>query len=47
MALHWLTRKPWVAAIPMSTNRLHLRQNLDAGRLELDEEDLSRLNADA
>jgi len=31
----------------MSTNRLHLRQNLDAGRLELDEEDLSRLNADA
>ena len=45
VALHWLIRKPWVAAIPMSTNRLHLRQNLDSGRLELDEEDLSRLDA--
>ena len=45
VALHWLLRKPWVAAIPMSTNRLHLRQNLDAGRLKLDEEDLSQLDA--
>ena len=45
VALHWLIRKPWVATIPMSTNRLHLRQNLDAGRLELDEEDLSQLDA--
>ena len=45
VALHWLIRKPWVAAIPMSTNRLHLRQNLDADRLELDEEDLNRLDA--
>ena len=47
VALHWLLRKPGVAAIPMSTNRLHLRQNLDADRLELDEEDLSQLDAAA
>lgn len=47
VAWHRLLRKPWVAAIPMSTNRLHLRPNPDAGRLELDEEDLRQLDAAA
>ena len=44
VALNWLVRKPWVAAIPMSTNRVHLRQNLDAGLVELSEEDLIHLD---
>lgn len=45
VALQWLIRKPWVVAIPMSTNRLHLRQNLDAVRLKLDEDDMKRLDS--
>lgn len=44
VAIRWLTRQPQVVTIPMSTNRDHLRQNLEALTLELDEEDVERLN---
>ncbi len=44
VAIRWLTRKPQVVTIPMSSNRAHLRQNLEALTLELDEEDVQRLN---
>lgn len=44
VALRWLTRQPQVATIPMSSDRAHLRQNLEALTLSLDEEDVQRLN---
>ena len=44
VAIRWLTRQPQVVTIPMSTNRDHLRQNLEALTLALDEEDVQRLN---
>jgi diketogulonate reductase-like aldo/keto reductase len=44
VAIRWLTRQPQVVTIPMSTNRDHLRQNLEALALALDEEDVQRLN---
>ncbi len=44
VALRWLTRQPMVAAIPMSTNREHLRQNLETHSLELDADDVRQLN---
>ncbi len=44
VALRWLTRQPQVVTIPMSSDRAHLRQNLEALTLTLDEEDVQRLN---
>jgi len=44
VALRWLIRQPWVVTIPMSSNRAHLRQNLETFSLTLDEEDLQRLS---
>lgn len=44
VALRWLTRQPLVAAIPMSSNREHLLQNLEAESLNLDEDDVRQLN---
>lgn len=44
VALRWLTRQPQVVTIPMSTDRAHMQQNLDALTLALDEEDVQRLN---
>lgn len=45
VAIRWLTRQPQVVTIPMSTNRDHLRQNMEALTLALDEEDVQRLDA--
>ncbi len=44
VALRWLTRQPLVATIPMSGNREHLRQNLEAQSLTLDPEDIRQLD---
>ncbi len=44
VAVRWLTRQPQVVTIPMSTNRDHMRQNIEALTLALDEEDVQRLN---
>ncbi len=45
VALRWLTRQPLVATIPMSTNREHLRQNLETNSLDLDEDDVRQLDS--
>lgn len=44
VALNWLIRQPYVIAIPMSTQRAHLEENLGALELELSEEDVERLD---
>ena len=44
VALHWLISQPQVIALPMSTNRRHLEENLGALELELSESDIERLN---
>ena len=44
VALRWLTRQSLVATISMSSNREHLRQNLEANSLELDAHDVRRLD---
>ena len=44
VALRWLTRQSQVVTIPMSMNRAHLRQNVEALTLALDEEDAQRLD---
>jgi diketogulonate reductase-like aldo/keto reductase len=43
-ALAWLTNQPWVITIPMSHNPDHLRHNLDAGEIELTDEEMADLN---
>lgn len=45
IALAWLVNQPWVITIPMSQNPEHLRQNLEAGEIELSEEEMGELNA--
>ena len=44
VAIRWLTLKPNVVTIPKSSKRARLRENLEALKLELDEEDVRRLN---
>ena len=44
VALNWLIRQPQVIALPMSTKREHLQENLGALDLELSEEDIHRLD---
>jgi diketogulonate reductase-like aldo/keto reductase len=44
VALSWLVQQPQVIAIPMSTNRKHLAENLEAAELELSKEDIHRLD---
>lgn len=44
VAIRWLTLKPNVVTIPKSSNRNRLRENLEAQELELDDEDVLRLN---
>ncbi len=44
IALAWLVQQPKVIAIPMSTNRDHLKENLDALNIDLSQEDLDKLN---
>ena len=44
VAIRWLTHQPQVVTIPKSSKRTRLRENLEALKLELDEEDLHRLN---
>jgi pyridoxine 4-dehydrogenase len=47
VALAWLLAlAPNVLLIPGTTNRLHLRENLAAGALSLDEEDVAHLTAE-
>jgi diketogulonate reductase-like aldo/keto reductase len=44
-ALAWLINQPWVITIPMSHNPEHLRQNLEAGEIELTGEEMADLNS--
>lgn len=44
VAIRWLTLKPNVVTIPKSSKRTRLRENLEALQLELDEDDVRRLN---
>lgn len=44
IALYWLIRQPNVIALPMSTNKDHLRENLGALQLELPEGDVEKLD---
>jgi diketogulonate reductase-like aldo/keto reductase len=44
IALYWLIRQPNVIALPMSTNKDHLRENLGALQLDLPEEDVEKLD---
>jgi diketogulonate reductase-like aldo/keto reductase len=44
VALHWLICQPGVIALPMSTKREHLQQNLGALNLEISDEDMRMLN---
>jgi diketogulonate reductase-like aldo/keto reductase len=44
IALAWLVNQPMVITIPMSQNPEHLRQNLEAGEIELTEEEMRELN---
>jgi diketogulonate reductase-like aldo/keto reductase len=44
LALYWLIVQPGVIALPMSTRREHLEENLGALEIELSQEDLQVLN---
>ena len=44
VALSWLVQQPQVITIPMSTNKQHLAENLQAADLELSEEDIHSLD---
>jgi diketogulonate reductase-like aldo/keto reductase len=44
IALNWLICQPNVIALPMSTNRAHLEENLGALELELSEDDIKLLD---
>jgi diketogulonate reductase-like aldo/keto reductase len=44
VALHWLISQPQVIALPMSTKRHHLEENLGALELELSESDIELLD---
>lgn len=44
IALHWLIRQPGVIALPMSTRKEHLQENLGALDLELSDQDIERLD---
>jgi diketogulonate reductase-like aldo/keto reductase len=44
VALSWLIRQPKVIALPMSTKREHLKDNLGALDLELSQEDVQNLD---
>ena len=44
VALSWLILQPKVIALPMSTKREHLQENLGALKMELSEEDIKKLD---
>jgi diketogulonate reductase-like aldo/keto reductase len=44
VALHWLVRQPGVIALPMSSRREHLQENLGALELKLSREDIHTLD---
>lgn len=44
VALSWLVHQPQVITIPMSTNKKHLAENLEAADLVLSDEDIHRLD---
>lgn len=44
VALQWLLRQPGVIALPMSTRKVHLQENLGSLALELSAEDFEELN---
>lgn len=44
VCLAWVTSHENVVAIPKATSRAHLEDNLGAGELELDDEDVARIN---
>lgn len=44
IAINWLIRQPKVIALPMSTRREHLQDNLGALHLDLSADDLGRLD---
>jgi 2,5-diketo-D-gluconate reductase B len=45
VTLAWATSKPNVAAVPKASSRAHLRDNLQATDLELDDDDVERIDA--
>ncbi len=45
VALAWALRNPSVIAIPKAVNLDHLKQNFDADKVRLDEEDLAQVDA--
>ncbi|WP_324761033.1 aldo/keto reductase [Haloarcula montana] len=45
VSLAWLLSRESVAAVPKATSEPHLRDNYDAPSLELDDEDIERINA--
>lgn len=45
VALRWLLQQEQVAAIPKASSPAHLKENLEALRFELDEEDMRRIKA--
>jgi diketogulonate reductase-like aldo/keto reductase len=45
LALAWVTSRPGVIAIPKAVSRAHLRENLDAARLVLSTDELSRIDS--
>ncbi|MFC6723573.1 aldo/keto reductase [Halobium palmae] len=45
VSLAWLLAHDNVAAIPKASSREHMRQNLEAGELELDDEDVSKIDS--
>lgn len=47
IALAWLVQQPGVIAIPMSQNPRHIEENFRAAAIELDEEDMERLEGAA
>ena len=44
VALNWLIRQPKVIALPMSTKREHLQENLGALDLKISQEDIKKLD---
>lgn len=44
IAINWLVRQPQVITIPMSMNLAHLQDNIDALDLDLNAEDVARLD---
>jgi diketogulonate reductase-like aldo/keto reductase len=47
IALAWLVAQPRVITIPMSYNPQHIKENFEAGNINLTESEIKRLNSQA